>query len=128
MAGRVEYGRAGGSTAFPPQSVRRLIRSPLLEANAARMPRWHGRCTADSRLARRGIRVGPRFRLWIEEADKKVWHIVTRRIDARRYDVACGWEMGPRLRMVWPQKPAEAGPAHGERCHSCAALDEALSG
>jgi hypothetical protein len=64
------------------------------------------------------------YRLWIEETDKRVWHWAVRRLGGLRYIAACGWEVHARHALVWPQKPHEAGPPHGERCHTCAAAEE----
>jgi hypothetical protein len=57
--------------------------------------------------------------LWIEETDKKVWHLANGRTAALRYTVVCGWELKARPTRVWPQKAHEPGPAHDERCRSC---------
>ena len=59
------------------------------------------------------------MQLWIEETDKKVWHLATGRTAALRYTVACGWELSGRPTRIWPQKVTEPGPAHEERCRSC---------
>ena len=59
------------------------------------------------------------FQLWIEERDKAVWHLVTDRHSARRYQVACGWEMTENDSRIYPKKPDEPGPPKPQRCHSC---------
>ena len=46
---------------------------------------WQGPCTAD--------RMGA---LWFEEADKQVWHLMTRRKGERSsYHTAWGWTLSP---------------------------------
>lgn len=57
--------------------------------------------------------------LWIEEIDKKVWHLANGRTAPLRYTVVCGWELPAEPTRVWPQKPREPGPAHEERCRTC---------
>lgn len=59
-------------------------------------------------------------RLYFEEPDKAVWHIVHR--NAGRYVAACGWEMTAWHGRMWPVKPDEmAGPDPEAVCHSCSA-------
>ena len=57
--------------------------------------------------------------VWIEEEDKRVWHRVQPRSDAKGYRAACGWEIQPIRGRIWPQRRNEVGPAHPERCRSC---------
>ncbi len=58
-------------------------------------------------------------RLWFEEADKQVWHLMTRREGGRSFHAACGWTLDPVSGRVWPQKPTEEGPAERDRCRTC---------
>ena len=57
--------------------------------------------------------------LWIEEADKAVWHLITYRERARSFRAACGWTLDPVRGRIWPQKPGEDGPAQEARCYTC---------
>lgn len=59
------------------------------------------------------------MQLWIEEHDKAVWHLATKRLTPRSFRVACGWEMTPMDTRVYPQKSTEAGPPVAERCRTC---------
>jgi hypothetical protein len=61
------------------------------------------------------------FKLWIEEHDKAVWHLVTERRTPRLFRVVCGWEMTPSDTSVYPQKPGEPGPPKALRCRGCVA-------
>jgi hypothetical protein len=63
------------------------------------------------------------FQLWIEERDKAVWHLATRRSDRLMFRVVCGWQMTPVDKRVYPQKPSEPGPPEPQRCHSCVGTD-----
>ena len=57
--------------------------------------------------------------LWIEETDKKVWHLANGKTAPMRYTVVCGWLLNARPTRVWPQKSYEPGPPRDDRCRSC---------
>jgi len=57
--------------------------------------------------------------LWFEEADKHVWHLMTRKADRMDYHAACGWHLAPHTGRIWPQKPSENGPDEETRCRTC---------
>ena len=57
--------------------------------------------------------------IWIEEADKAVWHRMTRREGRTTYRAVCGWELSVIAGRIWPVKAGELSPPDGERCHDC---------
>ena len=62
-------------------------------------------------------------KLWFEESDKQVWHLMTERIGRGSFRAACCWTLSPVSGRIWPQKPGEDGPAEETQCRSCIGLE-----
>ena len=63
-------------------------------------------------------------KLWFEESDKQVWHLMTERIARGSFRAACGWTLSPVTGRIWPQKPGEDGPDEAMRCHNCVGKEQ----
>lgn len=59
------------------------------------------------------------MRLWFEESDKTVWHLMTRKDGPMNYHAACGWHLSPFTGRIWPRKASEKGPPDARQCRSC---------
>lgn len=46
------------------------------------------------------FRGGTVAQLWFEEADKQVWHLMTRE-GPTKYHAACGWQLTPHRGRIW---------------------------
>ena len=62
--------------------------------------------------------------LWIEEADKPVWHHAILGLGSGRYVAGCGWRLSIRDGGIWPRQFVEPGPPRATRCHSCQLLSD----
>lgn len=88
-------------------------------ANAVSLNPVERRGTLTAPVGAPGIAGEVMGQLWFEEADKRVWHLMTRRTGPMDYHAACGWHLTPHTGRVWPQKPLEDGPARERRCRTC---------
>ena len=58
-------------------------------------------------------------KMWFEEPDKQVWHLMTKRTGRAAFRAACGWTLSPVSGRIWPQKIGEDGPSEETRCRTC---------
>lgn len=57
--------------------------------------------------------------IWVEEADKVVWHRVIGHLIDGYLPAACGWRMAVHQGRICPEKRHETGLPEAQRCHNC---------